>query len=511
MSDIVMDINIQDNEDVSVDILEYQHENILNVNIPDSTDPNLEIKILGDSFTLEDFLASDEQKAINEKINNLQIGGRNYILGTGTPYTATGNPNTKLVLTPFLAPNLNIATSLYGKTVTLSFDYEANITSGSLFISFYKTWQFVRRFYPSDTSGHIEFTVELQVPSEKDQRFIYLEGTWGGTLTISNLKLEIGNKATDWTPALEDPDFGGRNYARNTSNAVTGTANDATGGSDGYTIADAYWRGMDVRIDAAKEYTLSFDYEFDWSECATAMPTALAGIAVNIFRGTGSDLVTNIISKDADYFTYGNGYSKGRFVITFPGSDDAANPCFAFRALRSYGPDITGLKLTISNFMLEAGSKPSAWVHSLQDRIMYAPQYELLGSVTLAEAVNEVLFDGFGILKEFYLDVTMEAGESDVLGYVQARVSKSTNGVGLSIANFRRTTKRYTRVSYKERPNGMTEFFATAPGTEAKSGSTCAGMGFFLNSNDVGCVRTYLTQGNLFPAGSKFELWGVKE
>lgn len=137
-------------------------------------------------------------------------------------------------------------------------------------------------------------------------------------------------------------------------------------------------------------------------------------------------------------------------------------------------------------------------------------EYELIGSVTLTEAVNEVLFDGFGILKEFYLDVTMEAGESDVLGYVQARVSKGTNGVGLSISNYRRTSKRYTRASYKERPNGIAEFFAVTPSTEAKIGSTCAGMGFFINPNDVGCVRTYLTSGNLFPAGSKFDLWGVR-
>ena len=33
---------------------------------------------------------------------------------------------------------------------------------------------------------------------------IYIDGTWNGSVTFRNLKLEIGNKATDWTPAPED-------------------------------------------------------------------------------------------------------------------------------------------------------------------------------------------------------------------------------------------------------------------------------------------------------------------
>ena len=33
---------------------------------------------------------------------------------------------------------------------------------------------------------------------------IYIDGTWNGSVTFRNLKMEIGNKATDWTPAPED-------------------------------------------------------------------------------------------------------------------------------------------------------------------------------------------------------------------------------------------------------------------------------------------------------------------
>lgn len=138
------------------------------------------------------------------------------------------------------------------------------------------------------------------------------------------------------------------------------------------------------------------------------------------------------------------------------------------------------------------------------------PEYELLGSVTLTEAVNEVLFDGLGSLKSGFLEITMEAGASDHAGYIQLRESKSVSGVSTQVTNFRRTSKRYTRFSFSKK-NGFIKFFAVVPSIEYNTGSTCAALGVFKMDKNIGCVRTYLSSGELFPAGSKFELWGVKE
>ena len=335
-----------------------------------------------------------------------------------------------------------------------------------------------------------------------DDKVIFSVTDATGTTTVSmpNTEKVLG--------AVDDLKIAGKNYARNTSNSVTGTANAATGGSGGYTIADAYWRGQDVRIDAAKEYTLSFDYEFDWSGCASAMPTELAGIAVNIFRGTGSDFITNIISKDADYFTYGEGYSKGRFVITFPGSDDEANPCFALRALRSYGPDITGLKLTISNFMLEAGNEPTPWVHSLKDRIMYDPPFELIDSVSLTESVSEVIFSGFK-LKSGVALFTLEPGAAATDGYVSFKPSASIPGVNGTVTNMLRTEKRYSRSAF-ETKGGFTYAYFSVGSNGANNASAVGGAGIFKNLGNIGYFKVNLANGTLIPAGSIVELWGIK-
>lgn len=141
---------------------------------------------------------------VAEGIDSLRIGGRNFLIGTGVPYVCVGNPDAKITAFPYLCSNIHNATHLYGKTVTLSFDYEANVTTGYMYMGFNNVWQEIYRFYPEDNSGHIELTITLKVPDVIDLKTIYVQGTWGGTVTLSNLKLEIGNKATDWSPAFED-------------------------------------------------------------------------------------------------------------------------------------------------------------------------------------------------------------------------------------------------------------------------------------------------------------------
>lgn len=459
-----------------------------------------------------------------------------------------------------------------------------------------------------------------------------------------------GAWAANDTPDLH---IGGRNLARNTIAKVSGIADAANGGTAGYTLSDTYWRGLDVRIDSRKEYTLSFDYEFDWTGCASEMPTSVAGISVNIFSGTGSDFVTNIISRDADYATYGEGYSKGKFVITFAGSTDAVNPCFAFRPLRSYGPDITGLKLTISNFMLEEGNKPSAWVPAIEDvyekieayhpiqpnrnyivgtdtpfvaandgtanktlhafrcadadvanslygktvtisfdyesnitsgmasmvydktwQVVYRfnpgdtsgrvvittdlkiptepaefnkfaylqgdwvgdivisnmkleigdtatewvlaledePRtYELIDSVTIMEDVNEIIMDGFD-LKSLVLEMTLYPGASACNGWVQIRESRSVTNLQCDIPNLRMAdanNPRYCRLM-AEKLDNVARIFAVKPMVNTNGASTPVTTGVFVNPGRFGCLRIYLSNGELFTAGSKFELWGVR-
>lgn len=143
---------------------------------------------------------------IRAEVSNIQIGGRNYILGTGTPYTAVGTGERQWLF-PWPCASVEAANSLFGKTVTISFDCDAAITSGEFHIWIAGLWWGFRRFDSSTPSGHFTWTSAIDTPSSPtDESFIYIDGTWTGSVTFSNVKVEIGNKATDWTPAPEDTD-----------------------------------------------------------------------------------------------------------------------------------------------------------------------------------------------------------------------------------------------------------------------------------------------------------------
>lgn len=146
---------------------------------------------------------------ISLAVSQVQVGGRNYVLGTGDAYVAESDGSAQTWLFPWRCASADIAHSLYGKTVTVSFDYDQAITSGSFMLQFHNTWGAVKVFNAGTASGQrFEGTFDLPIPdtfAENDPDVvIYIDGTWNGSVTFRNLKLEIGNKATDWTPAPED-------------------------------------------------------------------------------------------------------------------------------------------------------------------------------------------------------------------------------------------------------------------------------------------------------------------
>ena len=141
---------------------------------------------------------------VTDAVDGVQVGGRNYILGTAAGYTAVGDGTRKWYF-PWQCPSVDTANGLFGKTVTISFDYEAQITSGSVTLLIGGLWLGVKTFDASSGSGHYESTVTLGDSSISDANLIYMDGTFEGSVTISHMKLERGNKATDWTSAPEDP------------------------------------------------------------------------------------------------------------------------------------------------------------------------------------------------------------------------------------------------------------------------------------------------------------------
>ena len=156
----------------------------------------------------------------SNKIDNLKIDGRNLTLKTGTEIVLYSSNNEN-----YYGPIGYPKNSKYGidrihegGVFTISFDWESSNVVGA----FMMYVELKNELYTYDDikldaasipagngSGHVSFSFE---PTKKmmkyGESFLFGSSTTNvrpsGNLKISNFKLEIGNKATDWTPAPED-------------------------------------------------------------------------------------------------------------------------------------------------------------------------------------------------------------------------------------------------------------------------------------------------------------------
>lgn len=151
--------------------------------------------------------AGEIQMAVSE-INNISVGGRNLLLDSGREVTnnlytvATYAPETPLVPGETYAFSLCVTP---GANVTHIVPYVSggNVGLGTFYVNGTEkqTVTFVdkmRDYYPGRTP-------EDNI-ANADVHFVRFpnDGTTGNT-TIHWVKIEKGNKATDWTPAPEDP------------------------------------------------------------------------------------------------------------------------------------------------------------------------------------------------------------------------------------------------------------------------------------------------------------------
>ena len=166
--------------------------------------------------------ALNTANSTNTKLNNLQIGGRNLIRNSqnysnwlgenGTTVSTIDNSNepTKIlqVTTNGSASGhvkINVSNYIKGKEYILSF-YAKNI-SGDKTINFEPHGGPV--YSVTSTSEWVQYKVKI-IPnlnwSSTSPYFYFNNKNNTSVFQIKNVKLEEGNKATDWTPAPEDVD-----------------------------------------------------------------------------------------------------------------------------------------------------------------------------------------------------------------------------------------------------------------------------------------------------------------
>ena len=155
--------------------------------------------------------------------SNVKIGGRNLLVGTATSVSKATTATTSYVTQSlYYTPNKKRLSELGLKAddyVTLSFDW--TITGASTYGNARIEWYGYKdssnqdaylaalinpfaTFSSSNTSGHVTTTVKLTSTTVNSKRLVCRIDNSNLTLTISNLQLEKGNKATDWQIAPED-------------------------------------------------------------------------------------------------------------------------------------------------------------------------------------------------------------------------------------------------------------------------------------------------------------------
>lgn len=169
-------------------------------------------------------VAIDTANAANNKIDNLAIGGRNLLLYSGVRYSNNAYNITTYVPSSYLVAGEEYTVSIKITPASdvsyicpyLSGGYQAqaymyvNGTSTQIIKS-----TFTARYYggrtPSDNPAYGHFQI-YRFPNN---------GSSAGVTTIDWIKVEKGNKATDWTPAPEDPQ---RTDLKGTCSTAAGTA-----------------------------------------------------------------------------------------------------------------------------------------------------------------------------------------------------------------------------------------------------------------------------------------------
>lgn len=170
--------------------------------------------------------------SVENQLNNLEIGGRNLLLGSdkntisGTGSINKGGYGLSVKIpkgtTVVVSVQIDADDVSWANSGSRRLGFELNqatdgVASGTQYIGVWWGYSGTTNngagisYVSSDTSFHgriwATYTLTRDFDSyevQPNRWGIYIQNLSGGTVTVSKPKIEIGNKATDWTPAPED-------------------------------------------------------------------------------------------------------------------------------------------------------------------------------------------------------------------------------------------------------------------------------------------------------------------
>ena len=272
----------------------------------------------------------------SNKIDNLKIDGRNLTLRTGTEIVlySSNNENYYGPIGYPINSKYGIGRIHEGGKFTVSFDWESlNVVDAyTMYVALkdtsvsYTEIKIDAASIPAgNNSGHVSFSFE---PTEKmmkyGEAFLFGSSTTNvrpsGNLKISNFKLEIGNKATDWTPAPEDVDEAISTERTERQSAIETKANEITSKvSETYVSNSAFEHYQNT---VSTQFTQT-KKDFTWSinQSVTDAKNEMSG-QIDSVNGRldglkqTTDNVNSYMSFDNDALTLGKSDSAFKTKIT---------------------------------------------------------------------------------------------------------------------------------------------------------------------------------------------------
>ena len=262
-------------------------------------------------------VAHQAAQAAQEGLDNLEVGGRNYLRVGPKAYAPGSYGAYDIVVTEPLEAGQTYTIQLWDVFVAHSgksaeqLGINVYYCGGS--VTFGK-WQGTE-YFTDGYAGHLSLTFtpteanisHSQVTSAA-VKFIRLYNSVGDadgtrTMSVGKWKLEKGNRGTDWTPAPED---GGQAIAAKTYTGLIGTANTAADASFYFakvhpTNFTVQWKvSLRIYVTAPEAYMQSVDISFGGYGSAfnsynayTVRNSSLGMYYVNLYRATQAGIDTN--------------------------------------------------------------------------------------------------------------------------------------------------------------------------------------------------------------------------
>lgn len=257
-----------------------------------------------------------------EAVNDIKIGGRNLLLKSDVPVTNNGYPMTTYIMSENMLPNVEYTVTIWGTLGTGKVYWSLYLNGGSIPLGSLK----------NNGDGSFSCTFKGKENAGLNPNKLYVYPMVRDTVvesTITKIKLEYGNKSTDWTPAPEDIDDNISNVRSQLSEVVVGTQTSTTAEWTGNASFSSlknnqqitYWLPQTSSSNATLNLTLSDGTETGAKPLYYGGTTRInthypAGSVIHLTYRTNVTIGTTTIAEgwwaDANYDS-GNTYDRIRF------------------------------------------------------------------------------------------------------------------------------------------------------------------------------------------------------